>query len=108
MHDQRWDHSQRPGGHRDLLVLDPEPDRQLTLEHVEEVGVAVVDVEAGALAAGAEARPGRVQLVAVGEDLDPAVGGVADDLALAGWDYDRLAHTATLALSPGCPRTAAP
>jgi hypothetical protein len=55
----------------------------LALEHVEEVGVMVVDVQVGALAVRAEARPRRVQALVVEEDLDVPVRRVADDLAAA-------------------------
>ena len=94
VHDQRRDPCQGAGGDRDLLVLGPEPDREHAVEHVEEVGVQVVDVGAGAVAAGGEPRPGRMQLVGVGEHHHPAVGRVADDLAPAREDHRRLAHRA--------------
>ena len=61
----------------------PTNDGQLALEHVEEVGVLPVHVRRRAVAVRAEARPGRVQLVAVGQDLEPALRDVADDLAAA-------------------------
>ena len=54
--------------------------------------MVVVDVQAGAVAARAEARPGGVQLVALGEDEDGAVRSVADHLAAARWDDDGLGH----------------
>ena len=89
--DQRRDGDEGPGARRDLLVVG-ELHRELALEDVEEVGVLAVDVEAGAVAARTEARPGGVELVAVGEDEDGAVGRVADHLAAAGRDDDRLGH----------------
>jgi len=42
-----------------------------------------VHVRRRAVAVRAEARPGRVQLVAVGQDLEPALRDVADDVAAA-------------------------
>ena len=63
----------------------------------------VVDVEVRAGAARAEARPGRVQGVVVGEDLDPPIRRVADDLAFAGSDDGRLAHPTSLRRLTACP-----
>ena len=83
VHDERRHASERPRRHHHALALGSQPDGQLALEHVEEVGVAAVDVQVRALAAGAEPRPRRVQRVVVGEDLDPPVRRVADDLAAA-------------------------
>ena len=91
--DHRRHPGERSGRHDRRLVLEPEPQGQLALEHVEEVGVVVMDVEVGAVAAGREARPGRVQGVVVGEDLDPALGRVADELAASRVDHHRLVHT---------------
>ena len=81
---------QRAGRHSDGLALDAEPERQLAVENVEEVGVVMVDVQVGAVATCGEARPRRVQPGVVGEDLDAPVGRVADDLAAAGRDDDWL------------------
>ncbi len=82
------DERRHPGEHPRLggrgLARRTEPDGQLAGEDVEEVGVPPVHVQVGPLAVRAEARPGRVQLVPVGEDLDPPVGRVADHLASAG------------------------
>jgi hypothetical protein len=74
---------ERPRRHRDDVAVAAERDSQLAVEHVEEVGVRVVHVRLGAVAARAEARPGRVQRVVLGQDLDAPVGRVADDLAAA-------------------------
>jgi len=90
VHDVRRHARQRAGRHSDGLALDAEPERQLAVENVEEVGVVVVDVQVGAVATGGEARPRRVQPGVVGEDLDAPVGRVADDLAAAGRDDDWL------------------
>ena len=65
-------------------MLGADEEGELALEHVEEVGVVPMDVRARAVAVRAEPRPGHAQLVAVAEDLDPPLRGVADDLALAG------------------------
>ena len=92
VHDERWNARERPRRHDDALVLDAEPDRQLALEHVEEIGVETVDVQVGALAVRAEARPRRVQRLVLGEDLDPPVRRVADDLAAAERHQDRACH----------------
>jgi hypothetical protein len=54
--------------------------------------VAAVDVKLGAVSAWAEPRPGRMEQIVVGEQLDPAVGRVADDLSAAGPDYFHGAH----------------
>jgi hypothetical protein len=99
--DERWDAGERPRRHHDGLARGSQPDGQLALEDVEDVGVAAVDVQVRALAAGAEPRPCRVQRGVVGQDLHPPVGRVADDLAPAGRDDDRLAHGAE---SMTCPR----
>ena len=81
--EHRRDHerSSRDGG---LLPVGAETDRQLTVEHVEEVGVMSVDVGIGAVPSRPEPRPRSAEHVAVAEDLDPPVLGVADDLAFAG------------------------
>jgi hypothetical protein len=84
--DHRRHSGEGPGGHRDGLVLDAQPDRKLTVEDVEEVGVPTVHVQVRPLPARAEARPGRVQRIVVGQDLHPPLRRVADDLAPAGWD----------------------
>lgn len=92
VHDERWHSRKAPCRHDDRPVLDPEPDRQLTLEDVEEIAVAAVDVQVRALAVWPESRPRRVQRFMVGEDLDPAARRVADDLAGAGWNQERFMH----------------
>jgi hypothetical protein len=51
-------------------AVGPEPQRQLALEDVEQVVVAAVDVEVGAVAARGEPRPRRVQRVGLADDLD--------------------------------------
>jgi hypothetical protein len=92
--DERRHPRERPRRHDHALVLDAESDRQLTLEDVEEVGVMAMDVQVGALAAWAETRPRPVQRLVVGEDLDPPVRRVGDDLAASAGNQDRLAHEA--------------
>ncbi len=92
MHDQRRDAGERPGRHADLLVAGAEPDGQLAVEHVEEVGVAPVYVQVGAVAVRPEARVGYVQGVMVREDRDATVRRVADDLAAARRHQERGAH----------------
>jgi hypothetical protein len=92
VHDEWWNARERPRRHDDALVLDAEPDRQLTLEHVEEIGVQTVDVQVCAVAVRAEARPRRVQRLVVGKDLDPSVRRVADDFASTERNQDRLVH----------------
>ena len=67
-----------------LLPVGAEADRQLAGEDVEEVGVVPVDVGIGAVFSRPEPRPRRAEHIAVAEDLDPPVLGVADDLAFAG------------------------
>jgi hypothetical protein len=71
------------GGEHALLSIGADEERQLAREHVEEIGVAAMNVRAGAVAVRAEPRPGRVQLVLVAEDLYPPLGRVAHNLALA-------------------------
>ena len=56
---------------------------QLALEHVERLGVAAVDVRADRGAARIRARLGDADLVDVGEQRDPHVGPVEDDLLAA-------------------------
>ena len=90
--DERRHPRERPGGHGRGLPLGAEPHGELALEHVEHVRVLPVDVEVGAVATGGETRPRRVQGLVVGEDLDPPVGGVADDLAARGRNQDSVAH----------------
>jgi hypothetical protein len=105
--DERRHPGERPRRHRDRAVLEAQPERELAREHVEEVGVAAMDVQVRSLAARAEARPRRVQPLALGQDLHPPVVRVADDLASAGRDDGRLAHaryastTRKSAVSPG-------
>ena len=83
--DDEWRREhERPSGRDRLGPVGAEPDRQLAREDVEEVGVAAVHVGVRSVAAGTEARPGGMQSVGVGEDLDPPVHRVADDLASAG------------------------
>ncbi len=53
-----------------------------------------MDVQVSALAARADARPRRVERLVLGDDLDPPVGGVVDDLAAAGRDQHGLGHEA--------------
>ena len=84
-------HASVPDRQRPRLALRPEPQGELALEHVEQVGVLAVDVQVGAVAARPEARPRGVQAVVAREDLDPAGGRVADDLAAAR-RYDGDAH----------------
>ena len=81
--ERRRDHerSSRDGG---LLPVGAETDRQLAVEHVEEVGVMSVDVGVRAVLSRSEPRPRSAEHVAVAEDLDPPVLGVTDDLAFAG------------------------
>jgi hypothetical protein len=69
----------RPDG--ELAVLDGRA--QLALEHVERLGVAAVDVRADRGAARIRARLGDPDLVDVGEQRDPHVGPVEDDLLAA-------------------------
>ena len=92
VHDERRDPREHPGRHGDGLVGRPEPDGQLALENVEQIGVPAMDVQVRAVAARAEARHGRVQRRVVGEDLHAPVGRVADDLAAAGRDHGRSGH----------------
>ena len=92
VHDERWNACERPRRHDDTLVLDAEPDRQLALEHVEEIGVQTVDVQVRAFAVRTEARPRRMQRLVFGEDLDAPVRRVADDLAAAERHQDWLVH----------------
>ena len=84
MDDERRRNDERSCRDGSLLPLGSEADRQLAVEHVEEVGVMSVDVGIRAVASGPEPRPRDAQLIAVAEDLDPPPGGVADDLSLAG------------------------
>ena len=84
VHDERRREHERPRADLPLRLLGPEDQRELAVEHVEEVAVLQVHVRARAVAVRAEARPGRVQLVAAGQDLEPALRHVADDLAAAG------------------------
>ena len=81
---------------KEIVAVGTELDGQLAVEHVEEVGVVAVDVQVGAVAAGAEARPRRVQAVVLGEDLDAAVGRVADDLPSTRRDHYRSSHARSL------------
>ena len=60
-----------------------------------------MDVEVCAFAIRAEARPRRVQRLVVGEDLDPPLRRVADDLAAARRDEDSFTHEAEYAGLPG-------
>jgi hypothetical protein len=96
VYDERRNASERPRRHHNARTLGAQPDGQLALEDVEEVGVAAVDVQVRALAVRAEPRPCRVQRVVVGEDLDPPLRRVADDLAPAGRDERRLADAGSL------------
>jgi hypothetical protein len=52
--------------------------------------VGAVNVQVGTLAVRPEPRPRRVQRVVIGEDLDSPVRRVADDLARARRDEQRL------------------
>ena len=79
--DVRRHAGQRPGGQRHGVVVDPQAECQLSLEHVEQIGVTVVHVELGALTTGTEPRPRRRERPVVGEDLDPPPWRVADELA---------------------------
>ena len=83
---------ERSRRHREWLVRASETHGQLALEDVEAIGVVAMDVEVGALAPRPEARPRRVQRLAVGENLDAPVGRVADHLPGAGWYDDGLGH----------------
>ena len=75
----------------DRLVLEPEPQGQLSVEDVEAVGVLAVDVEIGAHAM--RPPPGCVALsVVVGEDLDAPMGRVADHLAATQGNEDGPTH----------------
>jgi hypothetical protein len=82
--DKRGHPRERSRRHEDRLALGAEPDGQLALQDVEEVGVVAVDVQVGALTVRSESRPRRVQRVVVREDLDASVGRVADDFARPG------------------------
>jgi hypothetical protein len=84
VHDERWRDRDRARREHVVDAVGPREDGQLALEHVEEVVVLAVHVRAGAVAARPEARPGRDELLPVGEDLDPPLGRVADDLAAGG------------------------
>ena len=84
MDDERRRDDERSHRHDRLVTVGTEPDRQLAREHVEEVCVTAMDMGIGAVSAGGEPRPGGVQLVPVGEDLDSPLRGVADDLTAAG------------------------
>ena len=71
-----------------------------TLELGQEIGYAKLSIEA--VAARAESRQRHVHGVALGEDLDPPLGRVADHLAPARLDDDRRAHASSLAAAgPG-------
>ena len=92
VHDERRHARERPRRNDRSLAVGPQHDGQLAVEDVEHVGVVPVDVEVGTCAPRPEARPRGVQRLVVGEDLDPAVGRVADDLAARRRDYDSLFH----------------
>ena len=72
----------RSGGHR--LELWAERDFDLALEHVEGVGVAMVDVRVRPLLAGLVAEPRHDHVVELAEDPQRPLGAVGDGLALAG------------------------
>ena len=78
--DERRHARERAGRHSDPLVVDAEPDLEETLEDVEEVRVVSVDVQVGAVVVRAQTPQRRPQSLMVGEDLDPPVDRVADDL----------------------------
>ena len=90
MDDERWHARERSRRHGDRLVLRAEPHGELALEDVEEVDVVVMDVEVSAYAAPPEPRPGCVERRVVGDDLDAPAGRVADHLAAAGRDDNRV------------------
>lgn len=81
--ERRRDH-ERPRRHDRFDPIGAEPDRQLAGEHVEEVDVASVNMGIGAVAPRPEPRPGRMELVPVGEQLDAPVLRVADHFTPAG------------------------
>jgi hypothetical protein len=65
------------------------------------VAVVSLFVAFASLAVRAEPRPCRVQLLGVGEDLDPPLRRVAGDLAPAARDEHRLAQRARPARAQG-------
>ena len=67
--------------------------------------MAAMDVVAGAVAAGPEARPRRVQRVGLAQDLDPPVRGVAEDLAPSWRDRRRRGHRRRFMRRRGYPET---
>jgi hypothetical protein len=83
--DERRRQHDRPGPVRRLQPVRPDQHRQLAREDVEEVRVLPVHVRGGAVPVRLEARPGRAQLLAVGQDLDAALGHVPHDVPAAGW-----------------------
>jgi TolB protein len=86
VHDPRRDPRQRTGWHCQLVIFRPEADGDLTREHVEQIAVLVVDVEVRSFLPWRQTRDGGVKRRLVGEDLDPAGGGVADDVAVTSAD----------------------
>ena len=81
---RRGSEGSRPRGH--CLELRPERQLDLALEHVERVGVVVVDVRVGAVLAGLVAEPAHDQLLELAQDADRPLGAVGHDLAFAGQD----------------------
>ena len=96
VHHERRHARDHPRRHDRGLALGAQQHGQLAGEDVEEVRVMAMDVQVRAVAARPEPRPGRVQRLVVGEDLDAPIGRVADDLAAAGRDDGRLAHARSL------------
>lgn len=95
VHDERGDTRERPGPHDDGVVFAAEPDRQLTLEDVKEIGVVAMNVQVGALAARTEAGPGRVQPLVIGEDLDRSGASPTNSPPPAARNQDELAYACT-------------
>ncbi len=83
--DDEWRREHERSRRRDRLApVGSECDRELAREDVEEVGVAAVHVGLRSRAVGPEPRPGGMESIVVGEDLDPPLRRVADHLAGAG------------------------
>jgi hypothetical protein len=71
-------------GRADGFELGAERDLDLAFEHVEGVGVVVVDVRVRSLLAGLVAEPRHDHVGELGEDPQRPLGAVGDRLALAG------------------------
>jgi hypothetical protein len=103
VHDVRRRRHEAPRRHPHRLAVRPEHEPQLAVEHVEGVGVLVVDVWLGPAFAGCQAVPRDRDLLSRGEHDGLAVREIGDRFAVGAADEDAAGIVGLLSHDPIVP-----